>query len=94
MTKTEAKAPKVPKMDPAEKKEIEKLFKAGLEAAMKDPEKFWDAENQRSGASRVSKHLATLPMVRAKEKGKSKSKGKQESLVNELDDLLASVKDD
>ena len=94
MMKTEAKAPKVPKMDPAEKKEIEKLFKSGLEAALKDPEKFWDAENKQTAKTPPSKFLATLPMVHKKSKGKGKGKGKQESLVSELNDLLDSVKDD
>ena len=93
MMKTEAKAAKV---DPAEKKEIEKLFKQGLEAALKDPEKFWDEENKRTAKTPVSKFLATLPMVhkKSKGKGKGKGKGKQESLVSELNDLLDSVKDD
>ena len=89
MMKTEAKAKK---LDPAEKKEIEKLFKSGLEAALKDPEKFWDAENKQTAKTPPSKFLATLPMVHKKSKGKGK--GKQESLVSELNDLLDSVKDD
>jgi len=89
MMKTEAKAAKA---DPAEKKEIEKLFKQGLEAALKDPEKFWDEENKRTAKTPVSKFLATLPMVH--KKGKGKGKGKQESLVSELNALLDSVKDD
>jgi len=76
--KTEAKGTS------AEKKEIEKLFKAGLEAALKDPKKFWDAENERTAKTPVSKFLASQPLVRKPSKGK----GKQEALVAELDALF------
>ena len=80
------------KITPAEKKEIEKLFKAGMDAAMKDPQKFWDAENQKTAKTPVSKFLATQPLVQ-KAKGKQKA-AKQESLVDELNSLLQSVADD
>jgi len=71
--------PKAPKNTPADIKKIEKLFKDGLDAALKDPEKFWDAENKKT---------ASMPVW------KPKPKGKEESLAAMMADLRAVLRDD
>lgn len=73
--------PKAPKSDADTVKNIEKLFKAGLEAALKDPEKFWDAENKKTASTPVWKP-------------KGKPKGKEESLGAMVDDLRRVLSDD
>lgn len=87
------KAKSAGKITPDEKKEIEKLFKAGMDAAMKDPAKFWDAENQKTAKTPVSKFLAKQPLVQ-KKGSKGKKDAKKESLADDLRSLLDSVSDD
>jgi hypothetical protein len=76
------------KVSDAEKAEIEKLFKAGMDAAAKDPKKFWAA--QRDSDSRLKPYgkLSALPMVALP----SKKKGaKRESVAERMDNLLADL---
>jgi hypothetical protein len=70
------------KVSDDDKKEIERLFKDGLEAALKNPKKFWDAQRDRDGKAKPYSKLAAQPLLTLP------SKRKKESVSEQMDALL------
>ena len=76
------------KVSDADKAAIEKLFKDGLEAAMKNPKKFWDARRDRESEIKPYSKLSAKPLLKLPSR---KPGAKRESLVDDMRTLLSDL---
>lgn len=72
------------KVSDDDKKEIERLFKDGLDAALKNPKKFWDAQRERESKMKPYSKLSAKPLVLPKGT-------KRENVTEQMNNLLADL---